>query len=67
MTKRKNLDCVKLKNQIQAELQEEYQGLSESEIMETRLKKILLSDDPIAKKWRNLQTRGKQKSIHHTI
>ena len=54
MPKTKTFDCVEMKNRIQAELREEYEGLSEDEIAARRRAWLETSDDPVARKWRQL-------------
>ncbi len=43
--KNKDFDCVEMKNQIQADLLREYEGLSEEEIQKRRCERI--NADPI--------------------
>ncbi len=49
----KELDSVKLKDQIQAALMKEYDGLRPEEIRERRHRKLATSNSPIAKLWRS--------------
>ena len=58
MPKTKVFDCVEMKNRIQAEISKENEGLSEVEITERRRVLLETSDDPVAKKWRQLRRSG---------
>ncbi len=58
MRKTKKFDCVEMKNQIQSEMMKECEGLSEAEILERRRIQMETSDDPLAKKWRQLGAKG---------
>lgn len=55
MLKTKTFDCVGMKNRIQTEINKESEGLSEAEISERRRILLETSDDPVAKKWRQLE------------
>ena len=54
MMKNKTFDCVKMKNEIQAKLRQEYDALTPEEIRKRRREKLETSDDLIARKWRRL-------------
>lgn len=53
----KKLDCVKMKNEIQAELMAEYDGLSGEEIRSRIQQKLGASDTVVARLWRSLAER----------
>lgn len=52
MTKAKKFDCVKMKNDIQARLAEEYRGLTDEQIQERIHHKLATSNSPVAQLWR---------------
>ena len=63
MTARKRLDCVEMKNAIQARLLEQREGLTDEEIQQQIAEFLATSDDPLARKWRRigqLQRQGSQ-------
>jgi len=47
------IDCVEMKNRIQAELRQEYAGLSMEEERLARRRKLMTSDSLAAQMWRN--------------
>jgi len=55
MKTKKTLDCVKMKNAIQAQIRKEQEGLSEEEIERRRRRWLRTSDDPLARLWRSLE------------
>ena len=55
MKKGKSFDCVEMKNEIQAKLRKECEGLSESEIARRRQQWLETSDSPVAKWWRSMR------------
>ena len=50
----KKFDCVKMKDDIQAKLAKEQEGLSDEEIDRRRRQWLETSDDPLARWWRSL-------------
>ncbi len=50
----KKFDCVKIKDEIQAELAKEYDGLGSEEIRKRAQQKLAASNSPVAKLWRAL-------------
>lgn len=50
----KTFDCVEMKNQIQRDLANKYEGLSEKEIQARRREELSTSDHPAARLWRRL-------------
>jgi hypothetical protein len=54
MKKSKRFDCVRLKNEIQAQLLREQRGLTESEIQARTEQELATSDSPAARFWRGL-------------
>jgi hypothetical protein len=52
MTKGKKFDCVKMKNEIQARLAEEYRGLTDEQVQDLIHHKLATSNSPIARLWR---------------
>ncbi len=54
----RKFDCVKVKDEIQAKLADEYDGLSSEEIRERTQRKLAASDSPVAKLWRSLARPG---------
>lgn len=54
MKRAKKFDCVSIKDEIQAKLTREYDGLSDEEIRRRTQQKLAASDSPIAKLWRSL-------------
>ena len=62
MKKVKKFDCVKMKNDIQAKLAKEQEGLSDEEISRRRRQWLETSDDPLARWWRSLGSRTEPKA-----
>ena len=62
MKKVKKFDCVKMKNDIQAKLAKEQEGLSDEEISRRRRQWLETSDDPLARWWRSLGSRAEPKA-----
>jgi len=60
MKKGKDFDCVKFKDELQARLVREYQGLTDEQIRQRRARKLATSQSPVAKLWRKLAARGKK-------
>jgi len=61
MKRRKAFDCVQMKDEIQARLRAEWQGLTEDEIRARVREHLETSDSSIAKWWRTVQA-AKQSS-----
>jgi len=61
MNRSKTFDCVQMKDEIQARLRAEWQGLTEEEIRAKVPEHLETSDSSIAKWWRSVQ-RAKQES-----
>jgi hypothetical protein len=55
MKNAKSFDCVEMKNAIQAQVHNEYEGLDEHEIARRRRQWLETSDSPVAKWWRATQ------------
>lgn len=54
MEEKLSIDCLVLKDELQAKVREEYKGLSDEEMLK-RIHEVLdTSDDPVARKWRRL-------------
>jgi hypothetical protein len=60
MKKPKEFDCVRFKDELQARLMREYEGLTEEQIRKRTARKLATSQTPIAKLWRKLQARDKK-------
>ena len=58
----KNIDCLKLKEELQAALLKEREGLSDSEVIEQTKKWLEESDDEMAKLWRRIRKKNQQAS-----
>ena len=52
MKKIKTFDCVEMKDRIQAQLANEYRGLTDEEKRRRIADELATSDDPVARKWR---------------
>lgn len=50
----KRFDCVSIKDELQAKLNQEYDGLDNEEIRRRAQRKLAASDSPVAKLWRSL-------------
>ncbi len=59
MNKKKNFDCVAMKDQIQKELLAEWQGMSNEEITSRIRTDLQESQSPLAKWWRRRSTEQK--------
>jgi len=55
MSGKKEFDCVEMKNAIQARLRKRYRGLSDEEVRRRIAHRLETSDDPIARKWREIE------------
>jgi hypothetical protein len=55
MKKEKAFDCVAVKNQIQARHRAEWEGLTDEEIRRRVRERLGESNDPVARKWRQLE------------
>ena len=55
-TREKSFDCVEMKNRIQAELQEEWKGLSDDEIRAEIANTLSRSSSPVAELWRQIKS-----------
>ena len=61
------IDCIELKNRLQAELRQEYAGLSMEEEHLARQQKLMTSDSPAARIWRKDQEqRNTAMAVHET-
>jgi hypothetical protein len=56
----KTFDCVQMKDEIQAGLRAEWQGLTEEEIRDKVQKHLATSDSDVAKWWRSIETQDPQ-------
>jgi len=61
MNRNKSFDCVEMKNAIQAQLSEEYEGLTPEQVRKRRQERLASSDSPVARKWRRLARAGQRK------
>ena len=61
MKRNKSFDCVEMKNAIQAQLGEEYEGLTPEQVRKRRQERLASSDSPVARKWRRLAQAGHRK------
>lgn len=52
---RKQFDCVEMKNQIQAQMQKEYEGLTDEEVRRRIRHRLETSDSIVAQKWRRMR------------
>jgi len=59
MNKKKDFDCVAMKDQIQQELLAEWQGMSDEEIARRIRTDLQESQSPLAKWWRARSTEQK--------
>ncbi len=50
-----DIDCVKMKNEIQTRLNRIYAGLSDEEVRARMKSRLATSDSPVARLWRSLQ------------
>ena len=50
----KRFDCVKMKDELQARLDEKYRGLTDEQIRERIRHELATSDGPIARLWRSV-------------
>lgn len=51
------MNCIELKEELQAEVLKSYEGLSQEEMMVRRKEFLATSDDPWAQWWRELPLR----------
>ncbi len=59
------IDCVEMKNRIQAELRQEYAGLSMEEERQARRRKLMTSDSLAAQMWRNAHEQRSATLVMH--
>ena len=59
----KEFDCVKMKNEIQEMLSEEWKGMTDEEIRDQIRNDLMSSSDPISEKWQRILKRKKEKTI----
>jgi len=59
----KDFDCLKMKDEIQAQLRKEWEGLSPDEIRERIQHNLKTSQEPIAIWWRALREDKLQKQL----
>ncbi len=52
-----HFDCVKMKDELQARLRHEWEGLSDEAIRERIRQRLETSDTPIARWWRRVRAR----------
>jgi len=50
----KTLDCVEMKNAIQAKILKETEGMSDAEVRALMHRRLQASDSPVAQLWRRL-------------
>ena len=55
MKERKTFDCVRMKDELQAKLLSDWQGLSDVQIIEKMRIDLDTSGGPLAKLWRRLE------------
>ncbi len=53
MSKEKALDCVEMKNRIQADLLQAYEGMTAEEERQARRRKLAAADSPAARIWQS--------------
>ena len=58
--KDKAFDCVRMKHEIQKQLQDEFKGLSKEE-RRRRTESLILSDPILARIWKNAPRTGKSR------
>jgi len=56
----KTFDCVAMKNEIQARLRAEREGMSDEEVRELVRRRLETSDSPVAQLWRQIARNPKQ-------
>jgi hypothetical protein len=61
MKAHKTLDCVQLKDSIQAQLLQEWKGMSDEEIESLLQRKLRDSQSAVARLWRRIQPKQKQR------
>ena len=67
MPAKKSFDCVEMKNQIQARIMADDEGLSDAEIRSRRQRMLETSDSLVARKWREIRERQDQKQHDRKI
>lgn len=60
MTHRNEIDCIRLKDEIQARLRKNWEGLSDAEIRERINRDLDTSEEPIAVWWRRIRGQAHQ-------
>jgi hypothetical protein len=60
MNDKKEIDCIRLKDEIQAQLRKNWEGLSDAEIRERINRDLDTSEEPIAVWWRRIRERSQQ-------
>ena len=65
MARKKDFDCVEMKNAIQARRRQQYEGLSDEEVRKRIDAELATSDDPVARKWRKIAEREAQSPARH--
>ncbi len=58
MHRTKRFDCVVMKDRIQAKITKEYEGVSSEEARNRRWRKLRVSRNAVARKWRALSPPG---------
>jgi len=58
MEKKEEFDCVEMKNEAQQRLRKDFAGLSDEEERLRIQSELMSSDDPVARKWRELKKRA---------
>ncbi len=64
MKTEKDFDCLKLKDEIQAKLRKEWQGLTDEQIRERIRHDLDTSEEPLAVWWRDVTSRRAAASAH---
>lgn len=60
MSDKSEIDCIKLKDEIQARLRRKWEGLSDAEIRERIDRDLDTSEEPIAVWWRRVRDQDHQ-------
>lgn len=63
MKANKDFDCVQMKNEIQAELQKDWEGLSNAEIRSQIRRNLEQSQSPIGKLWHKLEKKSASSNV----
>lgn len=72
MGEKQTLNCVELKNEIQAKLHQAHAGMSDQEIQFKTAQKLATSNSPVARLWRSIQKKKSKQPLnaeqaHHVV